>query len=180
MKKTFKTHRHILHIFHRFFDVFGSHLTPDGSKRDKKAAFFETCCPKGSLERPGDVLGTMLGAPGRSSGKSGAAPDAPRVPPGMCREASRRLQDAPKWAPDAPRRAQDASRGPQDAPQTPQDASKAWFWLVFGAKMKASCHKNRMRKRSYVKIAWKQTNTIFSMEFNDFSQFGIWFSEAEI
>ena len=35
-----------------------------GQKGTKKGAFFETCCPEGSLEGPGDAPGTIFEVPG--------------------------------------------------------------------------------------------------------------------
>ena len=78
-KKTFKTHRHISHIFHRFFDVFGSHFGPQmGQKGTRKGPFLRLAARRGLWRVPGTPRGRFL----RSLGRPGGALGVSREPPG--------------------------------------------------------------------------------------------------
>ena len=78
-KKTFKANRHILHIFHRFFDAFGSHFGPQMcEKGTKKGPFLRLAARRGLWRVPGTPRGRFL----RSLGRPGGALGVSREPPG--------------------------------------------------------------------------------------------------
>ena len=115
--------------------------------------------PYGSLKPTENLFFELLAA----SGSTRSAQDAPR-----------RLKKPPTRLKSPPRRPKTA----QDGHKTAQEPSKCRFWWIFEAKIHPSWHPVRIPEPSYVKIAWKQKNIIFVLQFYSFCYFrGPFFSQ---